>query len=46
MSVTYFLFTYMYVKVYSADVQCTGGYIQFIKCTDTVERCTYTDVSF
>ncbi len=43
--VTYFLFTYMSVKVCTADVQCTGGYIQFIECTDTVERFTYTDVS-
>ncbi len=46
MSVTYFLFTYMYVKVCTADVQCTGDYVQFIKCTDTVERCMYSDVSF
>ena len=50
MSVTYFLFTYMYVKVCTADVQCTGGYSdkQFIKCKDTAQRssCMYTDVSF
>jgi hypothetical protein len=26
MSTTYFLFTYMYVKVCTADVLCTGGY--------------------
>jgi hypothetical protein len=39
------VFTYMYVKVCTADVQSTDGYIQFIKCTDTAELCTYTDVS-
>ncbi len=38
MPVTYFVFTYMYVNLCTADVQCTDGYIQFIKCTDTVER--------
>jgi hypothetical protein len=46
MSVTYFQFTQMYVKVCTADVLCTGDYIQFMKYTDTVELCTYTDVSF
>ncbi len=40
MSVTYFVLTYMYVKVCAADVQSTDGYIQFIKCTDTAELCT------
>jgi hypothetical protein len=28
------------------DVQCTDAYIHFMKCTDMVELCTYTDVSF
>ncbi len=37
MPVTYFVFTYMYVKVCTADVQCTGGYIQFNKWTDTMD---------
>ncbi len=46
MSVTYFLFTYMSVKVCTPDVQCTDGYIHFMKCTGIVEQCTYTDVSF
>ena len=46
MSVTYFLFTYLYVKVCTADVHCTEGYIHFMKCTDIVETCTYIDVSF
>ncbi len=49
MSVTDFLFTYMYVKVFTADVLCTDGYIHqsFMKCTDIFEQCTslYTDVS-
>jgi hypothetical protein len=46
MSVTCFLFTYMYVKVCTADVLCTDGYIHFIQCTDIVEQCIFTDVSF
>jgi hypothetical protein len=47
MSVTYFLIEYMYVKVCTADVLCTtDGYIHFMKCTDIIEKCTYTDVSF
>ena len=42
---------YMYVqtcicRVCAADVQCTDGYIHFMKCTDIVELGTYTDVSF
>ena len=40
-----FLITYMYVKVCTADVSCTDGYIHFKECTDTAELCTYTDVS-
>ncbi len=44
MSVTYFVFTYMYVKVYTADVLFTDGYIHFMKCTDIAEQCTYTDI--
>jgi hypothetical protein len=27
-------------------VLCTDGYIHFMKCTDIVEFCTYTDISF
>jgi hypothetical protein len=48
MFVTYFLFTYMYVKVYKADVLCTdaSANIYFMKCTDIIELCMYTDVSF
>ncbi len=46
MSVPYFLFTYIYVKVCIADVLCTDGYIHFMKCTDIIELCTYTDVFF
>ncbi len=46
MFVTFFLFTYMLVKVCTVDVLCTDGYIHFMKCTDIVEWCTYTDVSF
>ncbi len=46
MSVAFFLFTSMYVKVCTDDVMCTGGYKQFNKYTYTVEHCTYTDVSF
>ncbi len=45
-SVPYFLFTYMYVKVCTADVSCTNGYIYFKKCTDIIELCTYIDASF
>ncbi len=33
-------------RVCVADVQCTDGYIHFMKCTDIVELGTYTDVSF
>ena len=36
----------MYVKVCTADVPCTDGYIHFKKCTDIIELCTYIDVSF
>ncbi len=43
----------MYKPVYIcricvADVQCTDGYIHFMKCTDCdiVELGTYTDISF
>jgi hypothetical protein len=46
MSVTYFLFTYMYVKVCTTDVQFTDGYIYFMECTDISEHCTYTDEFF
>jgi hypothetical protein len=46
MSVPYFLFTFMYVKVCTVDVSCTDGYIHFKKCTDIFELCTYIDVSF
>jgi hypothetical protein len=35
----------MYVKVCAADVPCTDGYIQIMKCTDIIELCMYTDVS-
>ena len=34
----------MYVKVYTGDVLCTDGYIHYMKCTDILEVCTYTDV--
>ncbi len=51
---TYFLFTYMYmyVKVCTADVSFQNllmafhGYIHFMKCTDIIKLCTYTDVFF
>ncbi len=46
MSVPYFLFTYMYVKVCAGDVPCTDGYTHFMKYSDIVEVCTYIDVSF
>ncbi len=46
MSVPYFLFTYMYVKVCIADVPSTDGSIHFKKCKDIIELCTYIDVSF
>ena len=36
----------MYVKVCLADVQCTDGYIDLMKCTDIIELSMYTDVSF
>jgi hypothetical protein len=45
-SVPYFLFTFMYVKVCTADVPCTDGYIHFKKCTDILELCTLAYVSF
>ena len=40
MSVPYFLFTFMYVKVCTADVPCTDGYTHFMKCSDIIELCT------
>jgi hypothetical protein len=46
MSVTYFLITYMYVKVCTADVLSTDGHIHFMKCTNIIEQCMYTAVSF
>jgi hypothetical protein len=39
----------MYKYVYAIcvdDVSCTDGYIHFMKCTDIIELCTYTDISF
>jgi hypothetical protein len=36
----------IYVKVYTADVSCTDDCIHFMKCTDIIELCMYTDVSF
>ncbi len=38
--------TKLYMQVCVADVQCTDGYIPFMKCTDIVELWTYTDISF
>ncbi len=35
-----------HVKVCTADVPCTDGYIHFKKCTDIIELCKYIDVSF
>jgi hypothetical protein len=46
MSATIFFYTYMYVKVCTAGIPCTDDYIHFMKCTDIIELCTYTDVSF
>jgi hypothetical protein len=46
MFVTYFLFPCMYVKGCLAYVQCTDGYTHFMKCTDIIELCMCTDVSF
>ena len=34
----------MYVKICTGDVLCTDGYIHYMKCTDILELCTYTDV--
>jgi hypothetical protein len=36
----------LYMECCVAHVQCTDGYIHFMKCTDIVETCTYIDVSF
>ena len=33
-------------RVCVADVQCTDGYVQIMKCTYIIEQCTYTDISF
>ena len=33
----------MYVKIRTADVLCTDGYIHYMKCTDILELCMYTD---
>ena len=42
----YIQYTTLYMECYVAHVQCTDGYIHFMKCTDIVEMCTYIDVSF
>jgi hypothetical protein len=34
------------MQICTADVQCTDGYVHYLKCTDIVELCTYTDVFF
>ena len=34
----------MYVKICTGDVLCADGYINYMKCTDILELCTYTDV--
>ena len=34
----------MYVKFCTGNVLCTDGYIHYMKCTDILELCTYTDV--
>ncbi len=38
--------TNMYMQSCVADVPCTNGYIQIMKCIYIVEQCTYTDISF
>ena len=38
--------TTLYIVYCVAHVQCTDGYIYFMKFTDTAETCTYIDVSF
>ena len=41
--------TNLYIECFVAHVQslqCTDGYIHFMKCTDIVETCTYIDMSF
>ena len=30
----------------TAAMQCTDGYVHYLRCTDIVELCTYTDVFF
>ncbi len=44
---TFFIYTHVCQGMYS-DFQWTDGYIHFMKCTDIIELCTYTqaDVSF
>ena len=36
----------LYIPVCTADVGCTDGYVHYMKCTDILELCTYTDVPF
>jgi hypothetical protein len=36
----------MYIECCVAHVQCTDGYIHFMKCTDIAEPGTYIDMSF
>ena len=38
--------TTLFMECCAAHVQCTDGYIHFMKCADTAETCTYIDVSF
>jgi hypothetical protein len=38
--------TNLYMQICTADVPCTDGYVHYLKCTDIVELCTYTDVFF
>ena len=36
----------MYVKICTGDVLCTNGYLHYMKCTDTLQQCTYTVIFF
>jgi len=38
--------TNLYMQVCTADVPIADGYAHYMKCTDIVELCTYTDVFF
>ncbi len=45
-TILYIQCTSLYMQFCTADVPITDRYVHYMKCTDIVELCTYTDVFF